>query len=54
MTLGNEDGVQPLHAACEYGYTNITKTLLKKGVDVNKAINELTPLHMACEKGIQK
>lgn len=42
---------KPLAIACQLGYLNIVKELIKAGADVNANANFNTPLTIACENG---
>ena len=50
----DNDGNTSLHSACKNGYTEIVKSLLESGVNLNineKDNNGDTPLHSACKRG---
>lgn len=46
-------GFSLLHLACELGYLDIIKILVKQGVDINSKMkyDECSPLMIACKKG---
>ena len=52
---GLEEKISPLHAAAEYGHTEIVKILLEHGANVNAVLLEEvihnTPLHKAAQYG---
>jgi ankyrin repeat protein len=49
VNLCDMNGYTPLHAACEYGHTDIVNILLKCNSSVNLCNTDgSTPLHLAC------
>lgn len=51
-SLGNEEGVTPLHHSCEHGYLDIVKYLIENiGCRPAGDFWGITPLYLACENG---
>lgn len=48
----DEDGVSPLHFACNMGREACVRVLVEGGADVNRArSDDATPLHIVCARG---
>jgi len=51
-TINGCNGVSPLHIACEKGYINVAKVLIKKGVNLNLTCDYgYTPMKLATRYG---
>lgn len=55
IDLCRKDGASPLYVACQRGYYNIVKLLLKQGAEINLCLKYVTtPLYAASENGHEK
>lgn len=50
-TIGNDWGINPFGIACAFGYEDITRELLKEGIDVKKRNVLFQPFLDACASG---
>jgi ankyrin repeat protein len=52
MILNSPEQNSPLHIAAKNGHTDIVRSLLLNGMDINRmTINDGTALHIACRNG---
>lgn len=51
ISKGDENGLSPLHLACDNGLISICKLLIENQADINMQDGEnMTPLHVACQR----